>query len=68
MNSRGKKNTRISVSLDEGDYQALNQLAQTGDVSVAWVIRRALTDFLAKHRGSTIGQLPLALEDRQADA
>jgi predicted transcriptional regulator len=68
MNSRSKKNTWISVSLDESDYRALNQLAQTSDVSVAWVIRRALTDFLAKHRGSTISQLPLVLEDRQANA
>jgi metal-responsive CopG/Arc/MetJ family transcriptional regulator len=65
MNSRSKKTTRISVSLDESDYQNLNQLAQTGDVSVAWLVRRALTDFLAKHRGSTIGQLPLNLEDRK---
>lgn len=52
--------------MDNNDYQALNQIAQTGDVSVAWVIRRALTDFLAKHRGSTIEQIPLGLEDRKS--
>lgn len=65
MNGRTKKTTRISVSLDEADYHDLNQLAGRGDVSVAWVIRRAIAEFLDKHRDAADAQLPLDLQERK---
>lgn len=41
-----RKIVRISVSLDDRDYQTLRKIAETDDVSVAWLIRRAVGDFL----------------------
>ncbi len=41
-----KKVTRISVSLDDQDYQALREIAESNDVSAAWLVRRAVADFL----------------------
>jgi len=48
-----RKITRISVSLDDRDYQALRKIAETNDVSAAWLVRRAVADFL---RANTVGQ------------
>ena len=42
------KTARLSVSLDELTYQALCDIARDDDVSVAWVIRRAVNDLVAK--------------------
>jgi predicted transcriptional regulator len=42
-----RKIARLSVSLDDRDYQALRQLAKEHDVSTAWLMRRAVTDYLA---------------------
>ena len=67
MGTRSKKTTRISVSLEAEDHRDLNLIAEKSDVSVAWVIRRAIAEFLDKHRGLAFGQLPLALEERKAD-
>lgn len=41
-----RKIMRMSVSLDDRDYQALRQIAETNDVSTAWLVRRAVSDFL----------------------
>ena len=37
---------RLSISLEASDYQALKNLAERNDVSAAWLVRRAVTDFL----------------------
>lgn len=41
-----RKTRRISISLDDRDYQALREIAETNDVSAAWLVRRAVADFL----------------------
>ena len=41
-----KATVRLSVSLDEADYVALRDLAEGNDVSAAWIVRRAVSDFL----------------------
>jgi len=41
-----RKITRISVSLDDRDYQALREIAESNDVSAAWLVRRAIANFL----------------------
>lgn len=48
-----RKVTRMSVSLDDRDYQALREIAETNDVSTAWLVRRAVSDFL---KTNEIGQ------------
>lgn len=59
MTPRPKKETRITVSLATEDYRDLDEIAGKSDVSIAWVIRRAIAEFLERHRGSAFSQLPL---------
>lgn len=42
-----RKITRLSVSLDDRDYQAVRELAKAYDVSTAWIMRRAVAAYLA---------------------
>jgi hypothetical protein len=39
---------RLTVTLDENDYKEVCALAASNDVSAAWVIRRAVQDYLGK--------------------
>ncbi len=45
-----RKIARLSVSLDDRDYQALRELAKAHDVSTAWLMRRAVSEYLAAAR------------------
>jgi DNA (cytosine-5)-methyltransferase 1 len=55
-----KKSVRISVILTEGDYTRIPALADTNNVSGAWIIRAAVMQFLEEHCGES--QLPLKLQ------
>ncbi len=57
-----KNPARLTVTLDEEDYQGVCGLAQQHDVSAAWVIRRAVHDYLQKTLGTV---LPFAQTNRQ---
>jgi predicted DNA-binding ribbon-helix-helix protein len=46
MRPIAEKTVRLSVSLDKTDYDALQQVAGTNDVSVAWLVRKAVERFL----------------------
>ena len=46
MADRPRKTTRLTVSLEEDDYEALNRIALSRDVSLSWVIRRAIRQFV----------------------
>ena len=37
---------RLTVSLTSNDYDALNALADRDEVSVSWVVRRAIEEYL----------------------
>ncbi|MBW4655642.1 MAG: ribbon-helix-helix domain-containing protein [Kaiparowitsia implicata GSE-PSE-MK54-09C] len=50
MNERPLKSTRLTVSLEEQDYDALTQIAIARDVSLSWVIRQAVRQFIEKCR------------------
>ena len=43
---------RISISLDEGEYQQLAATSQRSRVSMAWIARDALIEYLARHKTS----------------
>ncbi len=50
MSERSKKlGPRVTVSVTPGDYDTLNTLANKEDVSVSWVIRRAINEYLRRH-------------------
>ncbi|MGO6746392.1 ribbon-helix-helix domain-containing protein [Rhizobium ruizarguesonis] len=52
MTERPLKSTRLTVSLKEQDYDALTQIAVARDVSLSWVIRQAIRQFIEKDRDS----------------
>ena len=52
--------TRFSVALDEHEYAELAVMAEKHRVSMAWLVRHALTEFLDRYRSEEL-QLPLRL-------
>lgn len=46
MNERPRKAVRLTVSLEEHDYRALNEIARVRDASLSWVIRQAIRQFI----------------------
>ncbi|GAB2209093.1 hypothetical protein ROS1_59110 [Roseibium sp. ROS1] len=55
---------RLSVSLTGSDYDALAALADKDDVSVSWVVRRAIDEYLENHRHEAEPVLPLRLPQK----
>lgn len=58
--SAEKKGQRITVSLSDSDHAALCALADEHDVSLSWITRKAITDFLERCDREDL-QLPLKL-------
>lgn len=54
-----KSSVRLSVSLDQSEYAELSKLAASLDLSAAWMIRRAVSEFVARHRDGIETDLPL---------
>jgi len=48
MADRPLKSTRLTVSLEEHDYDTLTEIALARDVSLSWVIRQAVKQFIEK--------------------
>ncbi len=62
---RGKRlATRVTVSVDERDYEQLSTLAEEHRVSLAWLVRYAVGDFLERYRQDQL-ELPLELTGRR---
>lgn len=58
--TKGQKNgVRLSVTLDESEHEELSRLSASLDFSAAWMIRRAVSEFIARYRGSPENSLPL---------
>ncbi|WAC22941.1 hypothetical protein [Blastomonas sp. SL216] len=54
------KPPRLSVGLSDAEHQELLALAERHNVSMAWVGRQAIIEFMMKYRNED-AQLPLAL-------
>jgi len=50
---------RLSVSLDHASHTELTRLAQQYDLSVAWMVRKAITEFIERHVKGHEPVLPL---------
>ncbi len=48
---------RLTVSLTGDDYEALSVLADKDDVSISWVIRRAIEEYLRRRQPGPEGAL-----------
>ena len=64
--SKNQNGPRMTVSLFERDFTALTRLAERRDVSISWIARQALSEFVEKHYSTDV-KLPLRI-DRQASA
>jgi hypothetical protein len=51
---KDRQPARLTVTLDESDYQKVCSLAGENDVSAAWVIRRAVHDYLERGASQTL--------------
>jgi len=58
--ARQKKGPRITVSLPEGDYTELMAMAEHHDVSLSWLARQAITEFIDRYKNESM-QLPMHL-------
>lgn len=57
---KGKKHpVRVTVSLDPDDHAALTRMAADNDLSVAWIVRRAVAEFVQQKTGHADQELPL---------
>lgn len=63
-NSMASKH-RISVNLSESEYRELSALSVNHRVSMAWLGRQAIAEFLERYRDENL-QLPLALPSKGA--
>lgn len=55
---------RLTVSLTGRDYDALSALAEKDDVSVSWVVRRAIDEYLDNRRHEAEPALPLRMPQK----
>jgi predicted DNA-binding ribbon-helix-helix protein len=46
MKASTEKTARLSISLSRVDYDALNRVASENDVSLAWLVRKAVEKFV----------------------
>lgn len=53
-----QESVRVTVSLQGRDHAALSDLAERHDVSLSWLVRRAVTEFVQRH-GRGDGRLVL---------
>ena len=44
---------RVTISVDPDDYAVLEGIAERGDVSAAWLIRRSIREFLGRNSGGS---------------
>ena len=57
---RGKRvPVRLSVGLDPASHAKLSRLAHRNDVSLAWMIRKAIADFIERQEEDGQVELPL---------
>ena len=57
---KGKKPAvRLSISLDPADHAELSGLAAQNDLSVAWMVRKAVSEFIARNANQDQPVLPL---------
>lgn len=58
-----KADPRITVTLSSQDHLALSAMAERCDVSLSWLTRQAISEFLSNHAKEDL-QLPLNLQKK----
>ena len=58
---------RIAISLDDSEFSELDALADRHDVSLAWIGRQAVLEYISRYRNEQI-PLPLRSDARITEA
>jgi hypothetical protein len=68
MPNRKKPKTmkRITVTVDPDDYASFDRLAQQGDVTASWLIRRSMREFLDRYEREGAAAFPFTPARRRA--
>jgi predicted transcriptional regulator len=57
---KGKKpSVRLSVSVTPADHAELARIAEARDLSIAWIVRRAIADYVERCREGSEPELAL---------
>ena len=57
---KGRKGPRITVSVSESNHATLTELAHKHDVSISWLARQAIDEFIENHKDPQM-QLPFQI-------
>ena len=57
----------LSIALDKAEYEELTRLGACLDLSAAWLIRRAVSEFVPRHREGIEADLPLCRPESEPD-
>ena len=49
---KDNKLMRVTVSVDPSDYRRIEEIASSGGLSAAWMIRQAMKEFLERHENA----------------
>jgi len=64
---KGRKLVRKSISLDPDDYAAMEKLATQTEVSLSWLIRQSMRDFLDRYGDHGQPELALRIGGRRGE-
>ena len=57
---------RIAINLEEEEFSELGAMAEKHDVSLSWIGRQAVLEFITRYRGEQL-PLPLRIEFRSTE-
>ena len=57
---------RIAINLDDQEFSELDAMADRHDVSLSWIGRQAVLEFLSRHKDQQL-PLPLRIESRSTE-
>jgi predicted transcriptional regulator len=57
---------RIAVNLDDQEFSELDAMADRHDVSLSWIGRQAVLEFLSRYKDQQL-PLPLRIESRSTE-
>jgi len=64
---RGRKTAvRFSVGFDDATADELAQIAETNDTTIAWIVRRAVSEFIERHATRDRAAVPLRSDNIRA--
>ena len=57
---------RIAINLDDQEFSELDAMAERHDVSLSWIGRQAVLEFLSRYKDQQL-PLPLRIESRSTE-